>query len=137
IDNSILNGRGDLGRTEAFTQTDFAFRHKYRFGSNERFTMVFDVDILNIFNESNVLGVFENINGLNFTGTALGLSANTPTAEGQFQRQATRDTIVTVINRPCTATETRPCGDGPDERFGLANSFQTGRSVRFGFRLLF
>ena len=29
IDNMILNGRGDLGRTEAFTQTDFAIHHRY------------------------------------------------------------------------------------------------------------
>jgi hypothetical protein len=127
IDNSILNGRGDLGRTEAFTQTDVALRHKYRFGSNERLTMVFEVDILNVFNESNVLAVFDNISGLNFSGEDIGLSSNAPEAEAQFQRQATRDAILNVIEAE----------DARDARFGLPTTFQTGRSVRLGFRLLF
>ena len=137
IDNSILNGRGDLGRTEKFTQTDLAVRHKYRFGSNERLLMVFEVDILNLFNESNVLAIFDNINSLNFSGTALGLSSNSSAAEAQFQRQPTRDTIMTVINRLCTPTETRPCGNGVDEAFGLPTTFQGGRNVRLGFRFIF
>ena len=55
----FLNGRGDLGRTEMFTQTDFGLRHRYRFGNDGRFTLVANVDILNLFNEDNVLGVFE------------------------------------------------------------------------------
>jgi len=140
IDNTILNGRGDLGRSEAFTQTDFAVRHKYRFGSNERFTMAFDLDILNLFNESNVLRVFENIvPGINFSGSRIGLSSNAPTAEAQFQRQPTRDEIVRVINLP--ANPSLPLSQrgngGPDPRFGLPTTFQDGRTVRLGFRFLF
>ncbi|HLL73531.1 MAG TPA: TonB-dependent receptor [Pyrinomonadaceae bacterium] len=128
IDNQILTRRGDLGRTSAFTQTDFALRHKYRFGTNERFTMVFDLDILNAFNESNVLGVFENIApGLNFAGEDFGLSSDRATAEAQFQRQNTAAAINTAINE----------NGGRDARYGQPNSFQGGRQVRFGFRLLF
>lgn len=127
IDNQILNGRGDLGRTEMFTQTDFAVRHKYRFGSNEKYSMVFDLDILNLFNESNTLAVFENINpGINVGATALGLTS-TPLAEARFQRTPT----VSQINSFIAAN------GGNDARFGQATTFQTGRTVRFGFRLLF
>ncbi len=128
IDNQILTRRGDLGRTEAFTQTDFALRHKYRFGSNERLTMVFDLDILNAFNESNVVTVFENIApGLNFAGEDFGLSSNRAEAEAQFQRQNTSAAILNAINE----------NGGRDARYGQPTTFQGGRQVRFGFRLLF
>ena len=137
IDNSILNGRGDLGRTEKFTQTDLALRHKYRFGSSERLTMSFDVDVLNVFNESNVLAIFENMApSINVGGAAVGLS-NTA-AEALFQRQPTRDQIVAFINdaRP-TSQGGRGAAAGTDRRFRQPVRFQDGRTVRFGFRFLF
>lgn len=124
-DSIILNGRGDLGRTEKFTQTDLGLRHKYRFG--ERFSMVFDLDVLNLFNESNVLTVFDNISGLNFDGEEVGLSSDTIEAGAQFQTIPTRDAILSVI-----AAE-----DAADDRYKLATTYQGGRSVRFGFRLIF
>ena len=128
IDNMILNGRGDLGRTEAFTQTDFAIHHRIRFGGSERFSIVLDLDVLNLFNESNVLGVFDNISSVNIPATDIGLSANTPEAEAQFQRTNTRDAIVDLFNSDPEAK---------DVRFGIANSFQSPRTIRFGFRFIF
>jgi hypothetical protein len=128
IDNMILNGRGDLGRTEAFTQTDFAIHHRYKFGGSERFAVVFDLDILNLFNEANVLTVFDNISSVNIPATDIGLSANTPLAEAQFQRTNTRDKINAVLNSPTGSK---------DARFGLPNSFQSPRTIRFGFRFQF
>lgn len=128
IDNMILNGRGDLGRTEKFTQTDFAIHHRYRFGGSERFALVFDLDILNIFNEANVLTIFDNISSTNVESTEIGLSDNTPEAEAQFQRTNTRDAIVDLFNA-------NP--DAKDVRFGIPNSFQTPRQIRFGIRFQF
>jgi hypothetical protein len=128
IDNSILNGRGDLGRTEAFTQTDFAVHHKVRFGSSERYTLAFDLDILNLFNEANVLGIFENISATNIPSADIGLSSNSPTAEAQFQRTPTRDAIVAYFASHPTAK---------DARYQIPNLFQGVRTVRFGFRFLF
>jgi hypothetical protein len=128
IDNMILNGRGDLGRTETFTQSDFAIHHRYRFGSNERFALVFDLDVLNLFNEANVLGIFDNISSTNIDATDIGLSDNTPEAEAEFQRTNTRDAIVNLLNA-------NP--DDKDVRFGLSNSFQAPRTIRFGVRFIF
>lgn len=128
IDNVILNGRGDLGRTEAFTQTDFSLHHRYRFGGSERFSLVFDLDILNLFNEANVLTVFDNISSTNITPEQIGLPTNTPAAEAIFQRTNTRDKIVALFNANPSLK---------DVRFGIPNSFQSPRSVRFGFRFLF
>ena len=126
-DSIILNGRGDLGRTEKFTQTDVGLRHKYRFGSSERFTMVFDMDFLNVFNESNQLRVFDNISGHDFEGEEVGLSSDPIAAGAQFQTIPTRDAILSVI-----AAE-----DAADDRYKLTTVYQGGRSVRFGFRLIF
>lgn len=55
IDFIPLTKRGDLGRTERFTQTDFALRHRYQFGQDDRFTLVMEADVLNLFNEANEL----------------------------------------------------------------------------------
>lgn len=140
IDNQILNGRGDLGRTERFTQTDVAVRHKYRFGTNERLTMVFDLDVLNLLNESNFLTVFETIRpAVNFSGTAIGLSSNPSVAEAQFQRTNTIAAInaALVARIPTTPVNNVTDAQGRDLRFGQPTTFQTGRTVRFGFRLLF
>ena len=128
IDNEILNGRGDLGRTEAFTQTDFALHHRIRFGDSERYQIVLDLDVLNVFNESNVLAIFDNISSVNIPATDIGLSANAPQAEAQYQRTVTRDKINAVLNGPAGSK---------DSRFGLPNTFQGPRSVRFGFRFVF
>jgi hypothetical protein len=129
-DSIILDRRGDLGRTSAFTQTDLALRHKIRFGSNERFMAVFEVDVLNVFNESNDLTVFDNISGFNFAGDEIGLSSDFIQAGGDFQRIPTINAIRAIINDPNQ-------GGGPDERYGLTNSFQGPRSVRLGVRFIF
>jgi len=53
LNPTIVKGQGDLGRTEVFTQTDFAIRHKYRF--SEKYTLVAEMDVLNLFNEAREL----------------------------------------------------------------------------------
>ena len=58
IDTIPLTRRGDLGRTEMFSQTDIAVRHRLRFGKDSRYTLVFEADALNVFNEANELSRF-------------------------------------------------------------------------------
>jgi hypothetical protein len=134
---SILFGQGDLGRTEMFTQSDLAIRHKYRFGSNERFTMVAEFDVLNLFNESNELGRQTQISLSNVTGPNIGFAA--PGTTGAQREIATINAIfnggiesrlLTFFNDPAN----------PQRRVGtynLPNLYQGPREVRFGFRLLF
>ncbi|MBK7932323.1 MAG: TonB-dependent receptor [Acidobacteria bacterium] len=71
LGTTILNGRGDLGRTEMFTETDIGINHRYKFGRDNRFAIEGFLDIRNLFNESNVLGVQNNISGVNFAGGLL------------------------------------------------------------------
>lgn len=131
----FLNGRGDLGRTETFTQTDFGVRHRYRFGNDGRFTLVFNVDILNLFDEKNVLGRFESISttGVNLEGI-LGIT-NPPGAAGADERRR-----LATIAFQTQSTSTAINGflaSSTDLRFNQASSFQGPRSVRFGFKLQF
>ena len=135
ISGQILNERGDLGRTERFTQSDVAVRHKYRFGSNERLTMVFDLDVLNLFNESNVIAIFDNIQpALNLSGANVGLSSVNAVAAAQFQQTNSLAAINSFIaSRASTSTDAQ----GRDLRFGQPTTFQGGRTVRLGFRFLF
>lgn len=127
VAGQILNGRGDMGRTEVFTQTDFGVRHRYRFGRDNRFAIVANLDILNLFDESNVLGVNETISTVGVTGADLGLTGSALQQEAAYQRQSTNaaaNAFVRANNRL-------------NPLYNLANNFQGPRSVRFGFKLQF
>ena len=51
----FYNGRGDLGRTSTFTQTDLLASHAFRFGGSKR--AVFEFYLFNLFNQNNVTNV--------------------------------------------------------------------------------
>jgi hypothetical protein len=145
--NTYLNGRGDLGRTDTFTQTDFAVTHKYRFGRDGRFTAAFDLDILNLFNEDAVTNKWTVL----FPG---GLAANSVSQflpnvvdETSFIQQIFNGGLSSQIrelnNRGDQGLST--CGAGTatcapfktDARFDQPVQWQIPRSIRFGFRLVF
>jgi hypothetical protein len=131
----FLNGRGDLGRTEMFTQTDFGVRHRYRFGSDDRFTLVANVDILNLFNEDNALQHFEAISttGVNLE-TILGIT-QPPGSAGADERR--RLATVAFQTQETSTAINAFLASSKDLRFNLPNSFQGPRSIRFGFKLQF
>lgn len=130
VAGQILNGRGDLGRTSAFTQTDLGIRHKYRFGSDNRFTLAFDFDVLNLFNEANELQRFEAIStaSINFDENDIPLAADELEGIKLFQSENTSDRINSFLR----ANPSRL-----DPRYNQPTVFQAGRSVRFGFRFMF
>ena len=129
-------GRGDLGRSPVFTQTDMALSHTYRFGDDGRMGLKFEVNALNVFNENNVTSVFQLISPDSLTGTTFGFT-NAATAE--------TDTIRAIFNGGLTdqivAGFDRPAGDprriARDVRYGLPRTFQTPRQIRFGFKFFF
>lgn len=131
---TIFQGRGDLGRNERFTQTDFNLTHRYRFGRDERFTMAFDLNVLNLFDEDNVLGVYSQLTGV---GTSLnGVNIGVPNGSepvsliNRYNRGELLTAINNYINDPRNPVRR-------DVRYGQPNLFQDPRNVRFGFRLLF
>ena len=137
VAGQILYGRGDLGRTEMFTQTDFGLRHRYRFGRDNRFALVATLDILNLFDQKNVLGVNETFSETAIDPEDLGYEPGcddcdppidpTPPViyEGEYQRRNSADLITSILQ--------------PNQflLYNKANAFQGPRQVRFGFRLQF
>lgn len=126
-----LGKRGDLGRTEAFTQTDLNFTHRYRFGRDNRFAVAFDLNVLNLFNENNTIALDTNLSGLNwdfdFTSVADSFkdAVNILTSRG----------VITQINATQGTAATMPDHFNPG--FKQPSIFQGPRNVRFGFRFIF
>ncbi|MFL6216890.1 MAG: carboxypeptidase regulatory-like domain-containing protein [Blastocatellia bacterium] len=136
LNPTIVNGQGDLGRTEMFTQTDFAIRHKMRLGSSERMMLIAEMDVLNLFNEARVLTYQTTVSPNNITGGNL-VAYGCPSCGGgeiatitQIFNGGIATAVNAFINDPA-----RP--DRRQSTFGLANGFQDPRSVRFGFRFIF
>jgi hypothetical protein len=145
LGTTVLNGRGDLGRTEMFTETDFAISHRYKFGRDARFTFEPFVDIRNIFDEQNVLTVATTISGTNYNASVLRANGCTTcglsTESGGVQEAAVFNTIFNgsgirqfVLNH-LQATGTT--GAGRVNTYGQPNGFQAPRTVRFGARFFF
>ena len=147
VSMAILNGRGDLGRTEMFTETDFAISHRYRFGRDNRFTLEPYVNIRNLFDEKNELGVFTSITPTNFTASTLRAggcptsACGLPTDSSGVQENRVIDTILSgggiqqyimqyLQNNAGSST-------GQYNIYGVPNSYQAPREVRFGARFFF
>ncbi len=130
-----LTVRGDLGRTPVFTQTDLSLSHRYRFGRDERFTLIADFNVLNAFNENNILGV--NTQQENPFYYVLDQSEVAPNS---LPRNQFRDAVNILTSRGVLAELAASQALSPrsiNEAYKLPNLFQAPRSVRFGFRFLF
>jgi hypothetical protein len=125
LNPTVVNSLGDLGRTETFTQSDIAIRHKYRFA--EKYTLVGEIDVINLFNEANELQRQTTLSPNNITGSSIGTGDEVATINALFNT-GIRDRVLAFINGR---------QDRLNSTFNLANGFQTQREVRFGFRLLF
>lgn len=136
LGTTILYGRGDLGRTEMFTETDLSISHRYKFGSDSRFTIEPYIDLRNVFNEKNVLTVQNSISATTFTAT--NLSANgcvACTSEGATFNRIFNGGIQQYVVNFLTANGVSGAGRRND--YAQANTFQGPRDVRFGFRFMF
>jgi hypothetical protein len=130
----IFLHRGDLGRTPTFTQTDFNVTHRYKFGRDNRFTLAVDLNILNLWNQDTVTGIYPTMNTT--TGrpndAALFPMATAAMRPVLYANGYTSGALLqTILNHIATTTNQR------DARYKLPQLYQSPRSVRFGFRMLF
>ena len=128
ITPQILRRRGDLGRSPVYSQTDLALTHRYRFGGDNRFTLAFDLNFLNLFDQQTVTGIYTTMNPSSATvsAAALGLS-QVAYANGY--------TSGTILNAILARIASQP--DRSDIRYKMPFLYQSPRQVRFGFRILF
>jgi hypothetical protein len=124
----ILLGRGDLGRSPMFTQTDFNLTHRMRMGNDDRYTIAFDMNFLNLFDQRTVTGVYTTMNPSTapVNAAALGLS-NVAYTNGYTGGTLLPAILARINSQP----------DRSDVRYGLPHLFQSPRVVRLGVRFLF
>lgn len=136
LNPTVVNGFGDLGRTEMFTQTDFAIRHKVRIGKGERYQLIAEMDVLNLFNEARELQRQTTVSPNNITGGNLVAYGCATCGGGELATIAKifnggiRDAVLGFINDPAVPTRKQ-------STYNLTNGFQGPRTVTFGFRLIF
>lgn len=130
----IFYHRGDLGRSPTFSQTDVNLTHRYRFGRDDRFTLAFDFNVLNLWDQDTVTGVYPTMN----------TTAGRPNDAAMFPLAPSAQRPVLYANGYTSGALLQPIlariaasPDRPDIRYKMPQLFQSPRQVRFGFRLLF
>lgn len=139
INTVVLSKRGDMGRTEMFTQTDFALRNRFKFGTDKRFTLVAEVDILNLFNESNELNRVNQIDVATYSVRDLITQAERDACDAADNQQPCLINGYRIFQNngsPAMLSEARNPANRY-ELYNLSNAFQSPREIRFGLRFIF
>lgn len=116
----FYNGRGDLGRTPALTQTDFLIAHTINL--SERVKMKFDANITNLFNQAAVFNTDQSLNRSGSISTAV-------LSEAAFYKggwDATK--LVNPVNGAAPALNIN---------YKFPTAYQGIRDIRLGMRLQF
>lgn len=122
-------GRGDLGRSEAFTQTDILVTHRWNI--TERIAFKASMNVQNLFDERNELVRFEL-----YTATGIDI----PLDDSNFPFSAYADYLSlgqAGVNQRLAELAADSGENVIDPRFNLTNVFQAPRQVRFGFGIEF
>ena len=112
-------GRGDLGRTPVFFNTDFNVMHDFKtFGANESMKLRLEMTIFNLFNNSTVTNRYTGIGNVN--DPQLTFDNDADIFKGFNTKQLMQEQDIRV-----------------NPLYGLANSFQSPRSLRFQMSFIF
>lgn len=132
----VYTQRGDLGRTEMFTQTDLTLSHSYKFGRDNKYKVVADITATNVFNENNVTAINPNRWLDYYFEPTLLLPAD-------FDSQTSFDAMTYIQNRIINGDAASvmesyvniPANQNP--LLGSPSAYQAKRNIRFGFRFIF
>ena len=137
-----LSKRGDLGRTPNYWQTDLGLSHKYKFGRDDRFAIAFDINALNVFNNNAITNLnttpYRSTNSI--TGEDVDPCYN---PDGDLNPGCTTaHTLLTPAINAVLAGKIGPllqnlAKQEKNALYGTASSYQSARSIRFGFRFMF
>src|SRR5262245_10328616 len=112
----FFNGRGDLGRTPAYTQTDLLLAHTIAL--SERVKMKFDINITNLLNQASLTN----------TDQAFNRNGNLPISATEFYKGVDVTKLVNPVNGAAPAKNIN---------YTLPTAYQGIRDIRFGMRLQF
>ncbi len=135
ITPQVFYHRGDLGRSPMFSQTDFNITHRYRFGRDDRVTMAVDLNLLNVWDQKTVTGIYPTMNTTTGRPNDAAMFPAAPAGERPrlYANGYTSGALLQPILNHLAADPTNRL----DSRYKLPQLFQSPRTVRFGFRVLF
>ena len=131
----VWTNRGDMGRTETFTQTDLSLSHTYKFGRDNKYSIIGNINFDNVFNENNVTALDPERWLDNFVDPeqfAPGCNFN---ADGFNCMSIAQNAIINGAAK--TAVTALDVQSNRNIIYGLPSAYQSKRSVRFGFRFVF
>ena len=151
ISQIILDHRGDQGRTPVLSQMDLVAHHYIKFGKDARFTLAFDLDVLNLFNQHAVTNRGLNpsesgnlINTTNFdvTNEDYGLIDASKRSACEAGPSPTQCLLIAGYaslqrNGSQTILDLAKNGPGHNVYYNFDYQWQAKRQVRYGLRLLF
>jgi len=144
----VLSNRGDLGRTPVLTQTDLSLTHRFKIKG--RYSMSFDFNVFNIFNQNTVTGLTTGKYRVTNTIAAIDVDPNyvakTQTLTNVFNKILNGqigpqiDGLASGANRsiqgaPGATTNGRT--NPISSLYGQPNGYQDARNVRLGLRFTF
>jgi hypothetical protein len=116
----FANGRGDMGRTAALTQTDLLIAHEVKIGEGRRIR--FEANILNVFNQKTSRHRFTDLNRESLASSQMDLSKIDLTKGYDFN----------------ALIQASPDGKNAyDPRYGLTDLFNPGFAGRLGIKFTF
>jgi hypothetical protein len=131
--------RGDLGRTPVFSQTDLNLSHRVKFGRENRFTLAFDVNVINLWNQNTELAYNQNKTSAYWALSETDVAGATDIVSAT-NILTTRGVLADyAATEPLICANASICGTGVARNlmFGQPIAWQAPRFVRFGFRLFF
>ncbi len=137
-----LSKRGDLGRGPALTQTDLSLTHRYRFGGDKHYTLAFDFNVINAFNQNTVT---------RFTTTRYRTTNSLTASDIDPKYDPNTQTLTAVLNKILNGeigTQLSQLENGGlpslngrsnphSSLYGQPSTYQGIRSVRVGMRFMF
>jgi Carboxypeptidase regulatory-like domain/TonB-dependent Receptor Plug Domain len=140
---TVFTKRGDLGRSPVLSQTDLGITQKYKFGKDNRFAVVGEINVLNLFDQDTVTTVSNVITNGQISNTGAFPIATFPALylpSGAISQPAlinayNKGSLLAAINTYLDGTPT--ILNRKTSAYKQANRFQPARGVRFGFRLVF
>ena len=115
----FVNGRGDLGRTPVYSQTDFLVSHEFKpSSSREQMRVKLEFNIRNLFNQSTARSYYPGYVHVN---------------DGQVNFASELDFFKGFDYKKMMADQKLPT----DPRFNMASAFQDPRTLLLGFHFYF
>ena len=119
-----VEGRGDMGRTPFFTQTDLQVAHEFRFGEVKRLRVEFNME--NLFNQKRAMFIADRLNREEHAESAGVDLSSTDLSQGFNYMQMLAQTPDAQLARGWR-----------DPRYGMPALFQDGFSGRLGLKFIF